>query len=64
MHQPFFVVDAFFQGYHGFCSADPFDIVYLEDDIFSVRGIFRPDLAKNIELTGCNVSHRDIGDLF
>lgn len=62
MHQTFFIVYAFLQGDHRFRSADPVDIIYPKDNIFCVVGILCPDLTKDIEFSGRDMGHRNIGD--
>ena len=62
VHQTFLVIDAFFQGNHGFGSGNPFDIVHAVDDLLSVAGILCPDLTKDIELPGGNMRYGNKGD--
>ena len=63
MHQTFFIIDALFQGNHGFRSADTINIVYFEDDVFGMCSIFCPNLTENIEFSGSDVRNGHIGYL-
>ena len=55
MHEPFFVVDAFLQGNHGFSPVNAFNVVDHENHVFSVLGVFSPDFTEDIEFARCNV---------
>ena len=62
MHQPFLIVDALFQGDHGFGPVNAFNIIDHKDNFFSMRGILCPDLAEDIELAGSDMSNGNIWD--
>jgi hypothetical protein len=63
MHEPFFIIDAFFQRYHGLSSADPINIIDLKNDILGMIGILGTDLTKNIKFSGSDMRHCDIWNL-
>ena len=63
VHQTSLVVDALFQGNHGFRSADTFNIIYFKNDVLRVGGIPCPDFTENIEFTRSDVGHGYIRNL-
>jgi len=63
VHEPFLIVDAFFQRYHGLCSADPIYIIDLKNDVLGMIGILGADLTKDIKFSGSDMRHRNVRNL-
>jgi hypothetical protein len=63
MHQTLFVVDALFQGNHGFRSTYTINVINFKDNVFGMCGIACPDLAENVEFSCGDVRNGHIGYL-
>ena len=63
MHQPLFIIYAFFKGNHGFRTTDSIDIVDPKDNVLGMIGIFRPNLAKDIEFTRSDMCNSYVWNL-
>src|SRR5690554_6502220 len=60
MQQSVFIIDAFFHRNHGLCTAYPFNIIDLIDNIFGVCGVSSPYFTKYIKLSGSYMGDSDI----
>ena len=63
MHQTFLVINALFEGDHGLCSVNSFNIIKSEDDLLGMVSISGPYLTEHIKFPGGYVSHGDKGNL-
>ena len=62
MHEPLFVIYTLFKRNHGFSTADPINVVYLENDVLGVGGVLGPNFTEDIELPRSDMSHSYIRD--